>query len=43
MKWASRSWWQEPLRVELDEIMDDLDPGWSRWRDAADRALAEPV
>lgn len=30
--WSSPSWWQEPLRVDLDEIMDDLEPGWSAWR-----------
>jgi hypothetical protein len=40
---SSRSWWEEPLRVELTEIMDDLDPGWAAWRDVAGRALAELV
>lgn len=23
--------WDEALRVDLDEIMDDLDPGWATW------------
>lgn len=33
MRWSSPGWWQEEhLRVELAEIMDDLDPGWSAWR-----------
>jgi hypothetical protein len=30
-------WWQEPLRMDLAEIMDDLDPGWSAWRPGDDR------
>ncbi len=34
MRWSSPSWWpEEPLRVDLAEIMDDLDPGWSAWRE----------
>jgi hypothetical protein len=41
MSWTSRSWWQQPLRVELTEIMDDLDPGWSAWREVAEPALRE--
>ena len=43
MAWSSPTWWDEPLRVELAEIMDDLDPGWCRWREAAGRALRELV
>lgn len=43
MAWSRRSWWQEPLRVELTEIMEDLDPGWSDWREVAGRALRELV
>jgi hypothetical protein len=35
------TWCDEPLRMELAEIMDDLDPGWARWRDAAEPAPAE--
>lgn len=38
-----RKWWNEPLRVELAEIMDDLDPGWAAWRDVAEPALWEHV
>jgi hypothetical protein len=30
-------WFQEPLRVDLAEIMDELDPGWSAWRAGDDR------
>jgi hypothetical protein len=37
------SWWHEPLRVELTEIMDDLDPGWAAWREVAAPALRELV
>ena len=29
---STLSWWQEPPRVELADIMDELDPGWSSWR-----------
>lgn len=25
------TWWDEPPHVELREIMDELDPGWSVW------------
>ncbi|MDQ3982704.1 MAG: hypothetical protein M3271_08500 [Actinomycetota bacterium] len=24
-------WLEGPLRVDLEEIMDELDPGWSVW------------
>jgi hypothetical protein len=34
MRWSNRRWWDQPLRVDLAEIMDDLDPGWSVWREA---------
>ena len=40
---SSPSWLQEPLRVELAEIMDDLDPGWSEWREVARPALSDLV
>lgn len=30
--WSSPSWLEEPLRLELPEVMDDLDPGWASWR-----------
>jgi hypothetical protein len=43
MRWSSRKWLEQPLRVELTEIMDDLDPGWAAWRDAAEPALRELV
>ncbi|MDQ4025797.1 MAG: hypothetical protein M3217_09970 [Actinomycetota bacterium] len=29
---SAPNWWQEAVRVELAEIMDDLEPGWSEWR-----------
>ena len=29
---SALSSWQEPLRMDLAEIMDDLDPGWALWR-----------
>lgn len=35
------TWWMEPVRVDLTEIMDDLDPGWSAWRDVPDSNPAE--
>ena len=38
MRWSSESWWHEPLHVEMAEIMDDLDPGWSSWREAPEPA-----
>jgi hypothetical protein len=38
---STLGWWQEPLRVELAEIMDDLDPGWSAWRAGDDASAAE--
>lgn len=28
---STESWWQDTFRVELEEIMDDLEPGWSTW------------
>lgn len=34
-KTSSRTWCDEALRVDLAEIMDDLDPGWSSWREPA--------
>ena len=35
MRWSNPGWWEdEPLHVELAEIMDDLDPGWSAWPEA---------
>lgn len=30
--------WELALRVDLTEIMDDLDPGWGTWT-ADDRSL----
>ena len=34
MTWSSPKWWDDaPVRVDLAEIMDDLDPGWSGWRE----------
>lgn len=36
MRWSSPSWWDEPLHLEMAEIMDDLDDGWTgpaSWRD----------
>ena len=38
MTWSTPGWWDESssdarLRVDLAEIMDDLDPGWSAWRE----------
>ena len=27
------SWWVEPPAVDLEEIMDELEPGWSDWPD----------
>lgn len=32
MTWSSPGWWEAPLRVDLAEIMDDLEPGWRAWR-----------
>lgn len=40
MRWSNPGWWEQPLRVELAEIMDDLDPGWSAWRNASEPAAA---
>ena len=28
--------WELALRVDLTEIMDDLDPGWGTWTAGAD-------
>lgn len=41
MRW--RSWWEEPgwerrVRVDLAEIMDDLEPGWAAWPGAPEPA-----
>lgn len=41
MRWSSPSWWEETLRVDLSEIMDDLDPGWQAWHEVAERQLSE--
>ena len=35
------TWWVEPLRVDLAEIMDDLDPGWASWREVTEPVLGE--
>jgi hypothetical protein len=40
MRWSNPGWWEEPLRVELAEIMDDLDPGWSAWRNRPEPVAA---
>lgn len=40
MTWSSPSWWQEPLRVDLAEIMDDLEPGWRTWQGVREGAGA---
>jgi hypothetical protein len=40
MRWSNPDWSAGPLRVELAEIMDDLDPGWAAWRDAPEPAAA---
>ena len=31
---ATLSWWDETPRMDLEALMDELDPGWSSW-DAA--------
>lgn len=28
---STGSAWEQALRMELAEIMDDLDPGWRAW------------
>lgn len=28
---TAAGWWVEPPRVDLAEIMDDLEPGWAGW------------
>lgn len=47
MRWSSRSWWDEPgwggpsdgrFRVDLAEIMDELEPGWASWTGAPEPA-----
>lgn len=41
MRWSSPSWWDEPLHLELAEIMDDLDDGWTgspAWRETPEPA-----
>jgi hypothetical protein len=43
MTWSSPISWEEPPRVDLAEIMDDLDPGWHSWQEVADPALQELV
>jgi hypothetical protein len=43
MRWSSPSWWQEPLRVDLAEIMDDLDDGWAGWTPARRKPDPAPV
>ncbi|HEX2296568.1 MAG TPA: hypothetical protein VHN37_14845 [Actinomycetota bacterium] len=39
--WSSPRWNGPDLavRVELAEIMDDLDPGWSAWRQPSERGV----
>ena len=37
--WSSPSWWEEPLRIELADLMDDLDDGWAGWRPPAEPDL----
>ncbi len=42
------SWWDETawdarLRVDLAEIMDDLEPGWAGWRAEWRARAGEPV
>ncbi len=32
MTTATLSWWVDPPAVDLEEIMDELEPGWSAWR-----------
>ncbi|MFN2588385.1 MAG: hypothetical protein ABR613_09770 [Actinomycetota bacterium] len=32
--------WQDAVRMDLAEIMDDLDPGWSAWRAGAEASPA---
>ncbi len=38
---SAQSWWQDAFRVELAEIMDDLDPGWAAWAAGDDPSRAE--
>ncbi len=33
--------WQDAVRVELAEVMDDLEPGWSAWQAPDDASSAE--
>lgn len=35
MPTTTLEWRVEPPAVDLAEIMDELDPGWSRWPDDA--------
>lgn len=35
---TSTEWWVEPPAVDLAEIMDELEPGWSAWPDEHDPA-----
>lgn len=38
MRWSNPGWYEEPLRLELAEIMDELEPGWAEWRRAPEPA-----
>lgn len=47
MRFSARSWWNEPglaergsdgPRIELSEVMDELDPGWAAWTASAPSA-----
>ena len=37
---SASSWWQDTLRVDLADIMDDLEPGWRAWRAPDERSDA---
>jgi hypothetical protein len=37
---STSSWWQDAFRMDLAEIMDDLDPGWRAWRAGDERSDA---
>lgn len=38
---SASSWWQDAFRMDMAEIMDDLEPGWSAWRPGDDGSRAE--